>query len=65
MNTEIFEDIAYSKRGEMRYVVVDTDTGEIIDDCNGYGYKTKDAARLGWNYKQKQKNCKSESYPFF
>ncbi|QVK19782.1 hypothetical protein KHQ81_15865 (plasmid) [Mycoplasmatota bacterium] len=34
-----------------RYVIVNKETGEIIDDCQGYGYKTKQKAYVSYNYK--------------
>ena len=33
-----------SKRKDERYVMVNLETGEIVDDCRGYGYKTKQSA---------------------
>ena len=29
-----------SDQGKSRFVVLDTETGEIVDDAQGYGYKT-------------------------
>ena len=49
-----------SKRYEPRYVIVDEETGEILDDANGYGYKTKQAAHKGWAYKSKPKEEKNK-----
>ncbi|EGP4752427.1 MULTISPECIES: hypothetical protein [Enterococcus] len=40
-----------SKRKEERYVMVDTETGEIVDDCRGYGFKSKHAAYACFGYK--------------
>ena len=37
-----------SGRADNRYVVIDTDTGEVLDDANGSGYKTVSNARKGF-----------------
>lgn len=34
-----------------RYVMMDTETGEILDDAQGYGYKTPQKAYAAYNYK--------------
>ena len=44
-----------SKRCEPRYIIVNKETGEILDDANGYGYKTQKATHKGWVYKSKPK----------
>ena len=49
-----------SKRYEPRYVIVDEKTGKILDDGNGYGYKTVQAAHKGWAYKSKPKEEKDK-----
>ena len=49
-----------SKHYEPRYIIVDEETGEILDDANGYGYKTKQAAHKGWAYKSKPKKEKDK-----
>ena len=33
-----------SSPGNSRYVIVDPETGEVIRDCSGYGYKTVESA---------------------
>lgn len=40
-----------SKPYEWKFVVVDVDTGEVLDNAQGYGYKTKQKAMAVWNYK--------------
>lgn len=40
-----------SKRKDERYVMVNLETGEIVDDCRGYGYKTKQSAYACFGYK--------------
>ena len=34
-----------------RYVIVDTSTGEIVDDAQGYGYKSEQKAYACFSYK--------------
>lgn len=47
-----------SKRLDSRYIIVDEDTGEILDDAQGYGYKSKPNAYRGYAYKQKQRQTR-------
>ena len=39
-----------------RFAIIDADTGEILDDANGYGYKSKQNAMRAWNYKTQPKD---------
>lgn len=41
---------------EKRYVIVDKDTGEVLDDAQGYGYKTPQKAYAAWSYKHRDKS---------
>lgn len=43
-----------------RYVVVDKETGEIIDDAQGYGYKSKPNAYAAYGYKHRDKSKDKE-----
>lgn len=36
--------------------MVDVDTGEILDNAQGYGYKTKQKAMAAWNYKTRDRS---------
>lgn len=40
---------------EERFIVVDPETGEVLDDCNGYGYSTEVSAHRGYSFKLKSK----------
>ncbi|MFB5292280.1 hypothetical protein ACE4WU_05170 [Enterococcus faecalis] len=40
-----------SNQKERRYVIVNLETGEIVDDCRGYGFKSKPAAYACFGYK--------------
>lgn len=60
VNYIIAKNAGLSKRYEPRYIIVDEETGEILDDANGYGYKTRQAAHKGWAYKSKPKEEKNK-----
>jgi hypothetical protein len=40
-----------SSNYDKRYVVVDEATGEVLDDAQGYGYKSAQNAHRGYSYK--------------
>ena len=42
-----------SKYGKERFFIIDSETGELLDDSQGYGYKSYDGARKAWFYKLK------------
>ncbi len=48
---------AYDER-ETRYRIEDVNTGEVLDDAQGHGYKTARKAYVGYSYKtgSKKKN---------
>ena len=55
---------------ENRYIIIDKDTGEIIDDAQGYGYKTHESARKAMWYKfeggkKKMDSEKSKAFKFW
>lgn len=45
---------------ETRYRIVSTDTEKILDDAQGYGYKTIQKAYAGYGYKTRDKSKDSE-----
>ena len=45
---------------EERYVIVDTETGEVLDDAQGYGYKTPQKAYAAFGYKNRDKSKDAE-----
>ena len=59
--TRIYVDESYelSSKYEKRFVVFDKDTGEVLDDAQGYGYKSKSKAYSAWFYKENNghNNC--------
>ncbi|MDT2680479.1 hypothetical protein [Enterococcus gallinarum] len=46
---------ALSCKGEARFVIIDVNTGGIIDDAQGYGYKSKMRAYRSFGYLQARK----------
>lgn len=34
-----------------RYILVNESTGEVLDDAQGYGYRSPQKAHAAWNYK--------------
>ena len=38
-----------------RFVIVDPETGKILDDAQGYGYRTAQKAHAAWAYKHPSK----------
>ena len=53
-------DSKLSKKDEKRFVVVDKNTGEILDDAQGYGYKTIRNAYAASAYKTRDKSKDKE-----
>ena len=45
---------------ETRFRIVSEETGEVLDDANGYGYKTIKKAYSAYYYKTMDKNKKKE-----
>ena len=52
--------IEYKRKPDIRYVVIDKDTGKVLDDAQGYGYKTKQNAYRAWTYKNRDKSKDKE-----
>ena len=48
--------------GEYRYVIIEKNTGKLLDDAQGYGYKTAQGAhKAGWyKYQNGKKKIDSE-----
>lgn len=49
-----------SKGSEKRYVVIDVDTGEIVDYAQGYGYKSQQNAYSAYAYKTRDRSRDKE-----
>lgn len=52
-NYLVKEDMTLSRFGESRYVVVDAQTQQVLDDAQGFGYRTKRRAHTGYAYKNR------------
>ena len=55
------EDIQIIEFGEGRYAVANKNTGEIIDDAQGWGYKTRQNAHKAVYYKLNKNKIDSEN----
>jgi hypothetical protein len=55
-NIKAVKSPSLSKPYSDRFVIINVDTGEILDDCQGYGYKTKQKAHIGYAYKTRDKS---------
>ena len=61
-NWTIIEDTNLSEdKYNKRYIIIDKETGEILDNAQGYGYKSKQNAYKCYAYKLKHKNLKQHS----
>lgn len=45
---------------DKRYVIVDKETREVLDDAQGYGYKSPQGAHAAWSYKNRSKAEREE-----
>jgi hypothetical protein len=45
---------------EIRFCIVSTETGEVLDDAQGYGYKTAQKAYAAYAYKTRDKSKDKE-----
>ena len=59
-NIAVIESEKLSGKYDKRYVVVDKDTGAILDDAQGYGYKTAQKAHAAYAYKTRDRSKDSE-----
>ena len=44
-----------------RYIIINTQTGEILDDAQGYGYKTAQKAYAAYSYKNQTPQSRKKS----
>lgn len=51
----VVESKALSSQYEKRYVIVDKNSGKVLDDAQGYGYKSKQNAYSSYAYKHRDK----------
>ena len=56
----VFKTPNNSDKSETRYVIKDTESGVIVDDAQGYGYKSAQKAYAGWAYKNRDRSKDTE-----
>ena len=61
-NIKVIQSNILSAPFEPRYIVIDAETGEILDDAQGFGYKTIGNAYRAYRYKM-QKDMRKENAP--
>ena len=49
-NVKVVESKTLSSRYDRRFVIVDEETENVLDDAQGYGYKSKQKAKIVFNY---------------
>ena len=59
-NISVIESEKLSGKYDKRYVVVDKDTGEVLDDAQGYGYKSAQKAHAAYAYKTRDRSKDAE-----
>lgn len=55
-NVKVIKSDSLSSRFDERFVVVDADTGKVLDNAQGYGYKSAQKAHAAWAYKNRDKS---------
>ena len=59
-NIAVIEAENLSSDYDKRYVVIDKDTGEVLDDAQGYGYRSVQKAYAAYAYKNRDKSKDAE-----
>lgn len=59
-NVKVVESKTLSGPYDRRFVVVAEKTGNVLDDAQGYGYKSKQKAMTTWSYKNRDKSKDAE-----
>lgn len=60
-NVKVVESKTLSSRYDRRFVIVDEETENVLDDAQGYGYKSKQKAMAAWSYKNRDKSKDAKS----
>jgi len=60
MEKDVIESAILSTAYDKRYIIIDKATGEILDDAQGYGYKTRQNAYKAFAYKTRDKSKDKE-----
>ena len=56
----VVESETLSKKYDKRYIIVNKESGELLDDAQGYGYKTPQKAHAAWAYKTRDRTKDKE-----
>ena len=51
-----------SRPGDTRYVIIDKQTQQEVDNCNGRGYKSPQSAHKSFSFKQRQRQNSVHAY---
>lgn len=54
--------VSWNGGRDMRFCVVDIETGQILDDAQGYGYKSPQNAHAAYGYKNRDRSKDKEKY---
>jgi len=49
----------HSKPGDTRYIIINRQTREVMDDCGGHGYKSAASAHKSFAFKQRRRSGSS------
>lgn len=60
MGIKVIRSEKLSGEWDPRFVVVDEDTGEVLDDAQGYGYKSAAGAHRSFGYKNMPKKKRAQ-----
>ena len=60
MDVKVVKSASLSNYSDTRFVVVNAETGEIVDDAQGYGYKTIQGAYKAWAYKTRDRSKEAD-----
>lgn len=58
----MMKDYKVEKFKEGRWRIVNAENGEVLDDAQGYGYKTPRNAHAAWGFKNRDKSKDEEKY---
>ena len=50
---QTYKVVSVEKNNEKRYIIVDIKTNKVLDNAQGYGYKTRIGAHKAWGYKNR------------
>lgn len=56
----VYKSSISSDKTGIRYAIMDMVSGKIVDDAQGYGYKSVQKAYAGWAYKNRDKSRDAE-----